>query len=67
MTLTDALNVPIDDLHRDCLEARDMIRALHAEARHRLGLDRPADDRPVERAVWVARLARLDEPSRRAS
>ncbi len=56
--LTD-INAPVDDLHRDCLEAVAMIGRKHAESRSKLGLDRPANDGPVDHAVWVARLARM--------
>ncbi len=38
------MNVPIDELHVECLEARNLIRRLHGEARGRLGLDCPAAD-----------------------
>ncbi len=38
------MNVPVDELHAECLEARALIRRLHGEARHRLGLDCPAAD-----------------------
>ncbi len=38
------MNVPVDELHADCLEARSVIRRLHGDARHRLGLDCPAAD-----------------------
>ncbi len=38
------MNVPVDELHVECLEARSLIRRLHGEARTRLGLDCPAAD-----------------------
>jgi hypothetical protein len=43
------INAPIDDLHRDCLESVAMIRCKHAESRSKLGLDRPVEDRSVNR------------------
>ncbi len=57
--ISSDINAPVDELHRDCVEAVAMIRRKHAESRSKLGLDRPANDGPVDRAVWVARLARM--------
>ncbi len=63
------INAPVDDLHRECLEAVAMIRFKHAESRSKLGLDRPADNAPAERATWLARHTRMDhlESKRRGS
>ncbi len=58
--ISSDINAPIDDLQRDCVEAVAMIRRKHAESRSKLGLDRPANDGPVEPAIWLARLARME-------
>ncbi len=44
--LTD-INAPIDELHRDCLEAVAMIRSKHAESRFKLSLGYPGRNAPT--------------------
>ncbi len=58
--ISSDMNAPIDDLHRDCLEAIAMIRRKHAVSRFKLGLDLLVEDAPVESSAFLERLSQTE-------